>query len=166
VDPVDPTFRTVLVGRVLLASAIGKLTVAGLTQVLREVAIARRSAGQPILYWPVFDPSADIPAPEVRGLMRDATETLFRHCESMTLIIPGEGLKVSLLRPFMRGLVRAGGHSAKVRIVDSLTAAVQAANEPGIVLTELLSKAHAAGIDLAPGRAVSTGKSEGGRTEV
>jgi len=143
------TFQAVLVGRVLLARARGALTATSLAEVLRQVAAARAQVGKPLLYWPVLDPGAEVPPPEVRVLLSDATEALLRSCESMTLIIPGHGVKVSLLRTFMRGMVRLGGHAARVRIVDSLAAAVSAAaGEASIDLAELRSAAEAAGIDV------------------
>ena len=140
------TFRTALVGRVLLARALGGITVPGLTTVLREVSAARKQVGRPLLYWPILDANADIPPPEVRAKMTEATKTLLSSCESMTLIVAGHGMKSSLLRTFMRGMVRLGGHAARVRIVDSLDAAVAAANDPDISLSELLAAAQAAGI--------------------
>jgi hypothetical protein len=142
------SFKSVLVGRVLLARAIGDLTVAAMATVLKEVAAARRTAGVPLLYWPILDPTADMPPPEVRSTMRDATEALFRSCESMTLIIPGPSMKMSLLRAFMRGFVRIAGHSRRVRIVETLADAVAAANDPDIDLMALTRAASAAGIEV------------------
>lgn len=142
----EESFRTVLVGRVFLARAVGTVTQTELSRVLRAVAAARKAVDRPLLYWPVFSGPAEMPTGETRAAMQRATTSLFSYCEAMTLVITGDGLKQSLLRTGLRGLIAIGGYSNRVRIATSLAAAVEAANDSEIVLSELESAASAAGI--------------------
>ena len=140
------SFRTTLVGRVYLARAFGNVTKTDLALILRSVAAARKVVGQPLLYWPMFTEVAEAPNAEMRAALQRATATLFSYCESMTLIIPGAGLKPSLLRTALRGMVLVGGYADRIRIAEDLTRAVGLANDPALDTAELERAARKAGI--------------------
>lgn len=149
--PLTPAnaFPTAVIGKVFLARARHKIAVGDLSMVLRAVAAARRQVGAGLLYWPVIEACSEMPPPDVRLAMQQATTTLLSLCESMTVIVLGVGVKASLMRTGIRGLSLVAGHRGKVRVVESLAAAVAAANDSSIHLAEIENAAGALGIQQA-----------------
>jgi hypothetical protein len=114
--------------------------------VLRQLAEARREAGHPLLCWLLVDPETEVPKPAARAAMLQVTSSLLTHCESLTLIVAGDGLGQTLLRTALRGMTTLGRHTLRARVVDSLEAAARMAGDPPIDLAALERAARLAGI--------------------
>jgi hypothetical protein len=141
----------VLVGRVFLCRALGDESTLELSRVLRRVSEARREAGRPLLCWLVVDPQANVPSAAAGAALLKLTSSLLNHCESLTLIVIGDGLGQTLLRTSLRGLTTRP-QTLRVRVVDGLEAAARIAGDPSIDLAQLDRAARSAGIvaSLAP----------------
>ena len=139
-----------LVGRVFLSRAFDDESTRELSRVLRQLAEARREAGHPVLCWLLVDPETEVPKPAARAAMLQMTTSLLTHCESLTLIVAGDGLGQTLLRTALRGMTTLGRHTLRARVVDSLEAAVRMAGDPEIDLVALERAGRLAGVLSAP----------------
>lgn len=140
----------VLVGRVLLSRGFSDESEAALSRMLRQVASARREAGRPIVCFMIVDPDAEVPSEAGRAAMQRASVLLLNHCESLTLIVEGNGLERTLLRAVFRGMVMLGKQSLRIRVVDQLEAAARLVAEPELELRELERRGRSAGVWSAP----------------
>jgi hypothetical protein len=140
----------VRVGRVFLARAAVSESARERSQVLRRLSEARREAAHPILCWLILDARGDVPSAAASSAVLPLVGSLLNLCESLTLIVIGDGLEQRLLRATLRGLTRA--HILRVRVVDSLDAAAKIAGDPAIDVAQL---ERAAGSSGAP--AISSG---------
>ena|SRR5260221_5998013 len=148
VEPVsaDAVSGAVLVGRVFLSRAFKSDSAAELSRVLRQVASARQQAGRPLLCLMVVDPEAEIPSEAGRAAIQRTTLSLLNYCESLTLIVEGNGLEQSLLRTVLRGMATSGGKSLRLRVVEHLEAAARLADDPELVLSKLERLGREAGV--------------------
>jgi hypothetical protein len=151
--------RGVLVGRVFLSRAFDDESTRELSRVLRQLAEARREAGHPVLCWLLVDPETDVPKPAARAAMLQVTTSMLTHCESLTLIVVGDGLRQTLLRTALRGMTTLGRHTLRARVVDSLEAAARMAGAPPVDMAALEHAARSAGILSAPPADVAESRS-------
>lgn len=125
------------VGRVFLSSVLGAESLGDLSRNLRQTAEARREE-QPLLCWLFIDPETPIPGPEDRLALQKTALSLLSHCESLTLIVEGDGIQQSLLRATLRGIVTQVGQTQRMRVVEGLEAAARSAADPSIELSTVL----------------------------
>jgi hypothetical protein len=140
----------VLVGRVLLSRGFSDEREADLSRLLRQVAAARREVGRPIVCFMIVDSDAEVPSEAGRAAMQRASVSLLNYCESLTLIVEGNGLKRTLLRTVFRGMVMLGKQTLRIRVVDQLEAAARLVAEPELELQELERRGRSAGVWSAP----------------
>lgn len=140
----------VLVGRVLLSRGFSDDREADLSRLLRQVATARREVGRPIVCFMIVDSDAEVPSEAGRAAMQRASVSLLNYCESLTLIVEGNGLKRTLLRTVFRGMVMLGKQTLRIRVVDQLEAAARLVAEPELELQELERRGRSAGVWSAP----------------
>ncbi len=134
--PEAAAVRDALVGRVLLWRSFGPESLNDLSRLLRRVADARRRLPSLLSLWWLVEADGGIPSGDTQAAMLRTLISLFNHCESVTFVVRGDGIKASLLRSVLRSMATGSAHGPRARVVEDLAAA-RASTEPGLDFTEL-----------------------------
>ena len=91
------------------------------------VAEAHREIGQPVVFIAVIPPGASRPTAEARAAMGRSIKDIANRCESLHLVLEGEGFALATLRSIRSALSLASGTQRLVRIHHSVAEAAAAA---------------------------------------
>jgi hypothetical protein len=92
-------------GRVLCLRWLTTPTVGDADMLIREVTRAREHTGEQLLCIGVIRSDMPMPAMDVRDLMVRRWPELMSHCDAMHFVLLGTGIKASLMRSLLRGMV-------------------------------------------------------------
>lgn len=93
------------VGRVLCVRWLAAATLADAETLAHDVVRARKQAGEPLVCIALVGADLAMPAAKVRDSMVRQWTELMLHCDGMHFVVAGTGIKVSLLRSLLRGMV-------------------------------------------------------------
>ena len=149
--------RTMLVDRFFVARLEGTASRADVDQIITNAASSARSLGRSIVYCGVNAPDFEPPSAELRSYIINRAYDLLEHASSLEIVIEGEGIKSSLLRTVIRGMVtlsrtrRPGPRRTHIH-ADVRAALERVRGELGLPIEEIERRLRDRGMISAAGR--------------
>ena len=100
--------RTALVDCFFVARLDGTVGRDQVDRIVTEARDGARTAGKRIVYCGVNAPSLELPDGEMRAYIMRRAYDLLEHASSLEIVMEGDGLKSSLLRAAVRGMITLG----------------------------------------------------------
>ncbi len=112
-------YRSSLIGNVFVVRWSEPPQVVDNVTILQDLRAARQRAEAPLLFCNIVSDATDVPSAEVRAHAVRITPEILELCDSMHLVLEGEGLVRSLLRTVIRGMILAGRSGGRVFLHNS-----------------------------------------------
>lgn len=97
--------RTALVDRFFVARLEGSVDREQVDRIVREAGDAARKLGKRVVYCGVNAPGFDPPEAAMRAYIMERAYDLLEHATTLEIVMEGDGIKASLLRTVVRGMV-------------------------------------------------------------
>jgi hypothetical protein len=100
--------RTALVDCFFVARLDGTVGRDEVDRIVTEARESARSAGKRVVYCGVNAPGVELPDAEMRAYIMKRAYDLLEHASSLEIVMEGDGIKSSLLRTAVRGMITLG----------------------------------------------------------
>lgn len=97
--------RTATVDRFFVARLEGSVDRDQVDRIVREAGEAARKLGKPVVYCGVNAPGLEPPDAPMRAYIMERAQDLLVHATTLEIVMEGDGLRSSLLRTVVRGMV-------------------------------------------------------------
>lgn len=135
-----------LVDRVFLLKWTGAPTVEDVHSISRDLSVARQAAGQQLLYVGLIEAEkTGMPDQATRDAMSNTIGSIMEVCETVGLVVVGEGIKNILVSTLVRAMSLAGGKKKMVSYRSVAEALEKLAPQCGVSLSKLQQEARASG---------------------
>lgn len=112
-------YRSSLIGNVFVVRWSDPPQVVDNVAILRDLRTARQRVEAPLLFCNIVTDATEVPNAEVRAHAVRITPEILELCDSMHLVLEGEGLVRTLLRTVIRGMILAGRSGGRVVLHNS-----------------------------------------------
>ncbi len=112
-------YRSALIGNLILVRWSAPPELEDNQSILDEVRAARQRVGRDLVLCNIVSDATAAPSAEVREASTRMTPQLLAACDSMHLVLEGDGVVRSLLRTIIRAMILAGRTGGRVALHSS-----------------------------------------------
>jgi hypothetical protein len=125
-------FRSTRAGRVLIVTFHRSLTLSSLRRALDLINGEHKSGGFPVSLIIVVPAGLEPLDASLRKAVMDATPAMLKDCESVDVVLLGEGMLKGLSRTVLRGMILATRSGSQIYLHDTLENAARRLARKGI----------------------------------